>query len=132
MASKVRKKIISFGLNVGFHLLVCLELLGSLLGSFWGFFRFSLEVSAFKNVVKTNGFLRFMSQLIFGIISASDALFGVISLPFYQYSSSKEFKLVFRKGSDTIHTKMLKTIPKMCKILKQKMFQFSFKMRSPP
>ena len=111
---------------------MCLDLLGSLLGSFLSLFRSSLEVSAFKNVVKTNGFLRFMLQLLFGIISASEASFGVISLPLDQYSSSMEFKLVFRKGSDTIHTKMLKTIPKMCKIVKQKMVQFSFKMRSPP
>ena len=111
---------------------MCLELLGPLLGSFLGLFRSSLEVSAFKIVVKTNSFLRFMSQLLFGIISASDVSFGVISLPLDQYSSSKEFKLVFRKGSDTIHSKMLKIIPKMCKNVKQKKFQFSFKMRSPP
>ena len=111
---------------------MCLDLLGSLLGSFLSLFRSSLEVSAFKIVVKTQGFLRFMSQLLFGIISASEASFGVISLPLDQYSFSMDLNLFAERVPIQITVKMLKIIPKMCKNVKQKMIQFSFKMRSPP
>ena len=112
---------------------MCLDLLGSHLGSFLSLFMWLFRGVCIQKCSENPWFfLRFMLQLLFGIISASEASFGVISLPLDQYSSSMEFKLVFRKGSDTIHSKMLKLIPKMCKNVKQKMFQFSFKMRSPP